>query len=754
LRGLGPNEIRNRLQQGSKTFNALEKSVKDPQLKEMSRELLISTLVNTSQATLDEVARQGARIGDLDGRVQKLHQAHTKLADFTIQSLDRQQQSINALSQGMQRLDNAVAAVDERLQTQERNMDFVQGFVFSKMSPAEKAAALRSGYMGQRFSCPAGQTSCEQNALKQSLIEQFEAEAFIEKTVQQAGAIVRDANSLLQISNDLGIRAGPIANAVQYGTLAFNAFSAAASGNYLGAVASLTGAFGRKKPDPQMAYMKAQFEQINRKLDQILENQRKLSEQITALSGRLDAHMERLNERFDNVEFHLAQIRQLQAMQLNLPWLACQQLYNSTRDPARNEIYKFDHASSTFRTTELASAFGRDHSSALNQCTGAISLQPGTFALSGWFGNFLNSSTRIDATDADLRKVFANREDTWSVVSDYLSRRSIPAWQAFRLYSAPAATIEQTRRRLLTIPQGNVCDLTGGPLANDRLGGMLCEHTPGEQSDASRTASTILSTPMVGSHAIAVAGWILVEQALVDVHQVRSSGALVSSLDLIRAPTLAPISKGEQHVERALVTLDAAVANESMLSGDITVDAVVEALRLPASDDASAEKRRQETLERIRRMLLQQPALARNVGMVFLRERLGIYVNGSRTAAKPRAEAYETALRMAEEATGGNQFALFETLFGPGLEYRRSERQKTYLVLMPGSSTLDQVVVPMPEPTTLAEGRLQYPHLIEELAAARDHVGVRYMDYNSTRKLSVAHRRAVTASLARAEASQ
>jgi hypothetical protein len=754
LQGMSADQIRARLESGTRAFRALEKSVDDPALKDFSRELLVSTIVNTNRATLDEVARQGTKIVDLDKRVEALGKAHRALADFTVTSLDRQQQSIDALGQGVQRLDKAVAAVDARLASQERNMDFVQGFMFNKMSADEKVAALKSGYMNHRFNCPSGQSSCDQKVLKDSLIERYEAEAFIQKTVQTAGRVVQDANGLLQIATNLGIKVGPAAQAVQYGTVAFNAFAAAATGNYIGAIASLTGAFASKGPDPQMKFMMAQFKQINQKLDKVLENQKKLSEQITQLSLRLDEHMEGLNKRFDRVDFHLAQVRQLTAMQLNAPWQPCQELFRRATLPGGAGDAGFDIPSSMFASIEKASTFAMSNSEMLKGCTTVITLRPGSFSNPGWFGNFLNVSSQVTQNDSKLLEVFANRDDTWAVVTDFLDRRNIPYWQALRLYAAPAATLDHARARYASAVTGDPCNLNGGPLAGDRLGPMLCERTPGNVSNAAATATAILGTPMVAEHAIDVSGWIMLEQALVDVHAVRASGTPVSALELIRSAPGEALSKGEQHVERALVTLDAATANESMLSGDLTVDAVVEILQSTALADAAAEARRQKMLGRVRRMLLAQPALRQNVGMAFLRSRLGIYVAGAKTPTVPRPDAYSTAVRMAEDATGGNQFALYETLFGPGLEYRRDPSKKTYLILMPGSSSTDQVVVPMPEPTVLAEGRLLYPNMIDRLRAARQHAGVRYLDYGATRNLSADQRVALSASMARAEAVQ
>lgn len=118
LRNKTAEEIRNRLDRGSTTFTALGKVVKDPDVREFAKGLLVEAIVNTQKSTLDQLAAQGASITGLGDRVKTLESAHQQLAQLTVTTLAAQQKSIDQLSQSLGKLDAAVGQVDARLQIQ------------------------------------------------------------------------------------------------------------------------------------------------------------------------------------------------------------------------------------------------------------------------------------------------------------------------------------------------------------------------------------------------------------------------------------------------------------------------------------------------------------------------------------------------------------------------------------------------------------------------------------------------------------
>jgi len=756
LQTRSPAEIRDLLDKGTRTFKDLDGRVTDPEVRALAKDLVVSSIINTQKATLDQLTSQGAVIVDIRGRLGTLEKAHQKLADLTVTALDQQQRSITALQGAVGDLDAAVGRVENRLAAQERNLDFVQDFVFDQMPAAQKAAALKSGFMAARFACADGGQACDEAKLKGELISRFDAEAHLQSTIQSAGDVLQTANGVLKIASDLGIDTGPAADVVKYGTVAFNTFASFASGNYIGAIASITGAFGKSGPDPQIEFLKQQFALVNKKLDLVLENQRQLSEQIAKLSERLDQHVAQLNGRFDTVEARIERVRNMQAASFNSEWQSCQQVYLDAIGLQNQPIFSYDHSLASFGSVEQAHAFGLSYARNVDACIDVVSARPNSIALANWFGNFLNADFSLDTPDKDLDIIAKDRANAWYLVQDYAQRHSVSLWQIYRMLAAPAEVISSLRARLATpTSPDNPCDAVSGALAKDRLRVLLCESTPGSQPDPSLAAANGLNISMLPQRAIAVAGWILVEQALVDVRALPSTGRPVTALDLIRYnPGGAPRTQGEEHTERAMLTLDAAMANLSMLHGDVTVEAILDALTSAHEADATREEPRQRRLAAARSLLAAHPYLARNVANALLNDRRGIYVGGSRTDAKPAESAYRSALRFAEESTSGDPNALFSTLFGPGLGFERIDTKRIVLELLAADGNNPRVVAPMPEPLAFASGRLFYPEEARMIERTREQVGAKLLDYRAFRDLSGAQRLTITKTLARAELSK
>jgi hypothetical protein len=108
---------------------------------------------------------------------------------------------------------------------------------------------------------------------------------------------------------------------------------------------------------------------------------------------------------------------------------------------------------------------------------------------------------------------------------------------------------------------------------------------------------------------------------------------------------------------------------------------------------------------------------------------------------------------MAETADDGAYvYTLLERVFGKGLRFSRDGARQVQIELIAADGDKAAVVAPLPEPLALASGRLTYPNVIYDLAAAREHVGVRLLDYRSLRELTPDKRLALVKTLARTEA--
>ena len=83
------------------------------------------------------------------------------------------------------------------------------------------------------------------------MIARYNKEAEIQETLKSIGSVVENANTALKIANDLRLDVPEeVGTAVSIASAGFSAFANFASGNYLGAVSSITGLFGGQK-DPE-----------------------------------------------------------------------------------------------------------------------------------------------------------------------------------------------------------------------------------------------------------------------------------------------------------------------------------------------------------------------------------------------------------------------------------------------------------------------------------------------------------------------
>src|SRR5206468_1367089 len=140
---------------------------------------------------------------------------------------------------------------------------------------SDKLRAIDQGFLNKLP--PAEQTK------EREKIEQLKAQQdFISSSKEYLG----DAQNVLSIANNLGI-SSPILDkaqeAVNIANVGIEAFSAFASGNYLGAVASLTSLFG-KKTDPVME----KLGMMDKKLDKILQNQQIMMAQLDQIQKGID----------------------------------------------------------------------------------------------------------------------------------------------------------------------------------------------------------------------------------------------------------------------------------------------------------------------------------------------------------------------------------------------------------------------------------------------------------------------------------
>ncbi|HEV8513029.1 MAG TPA: hypothetical protein VGQ59_07115, partial [Cyclobacteriaceae bacterium] len=248
-------------------YKNLDNSDKASFLKSMQDELR-TTIMNTE---LDNLGRDELLAAGIQNNVNTMKKIQSGLRE----NINETWKTVNSLNESQTRMQDNLKSLAERQDLNTRDLDFIKDYLYGKMSAADKLRALDQGFLN-RLS-PGDQ---EKERAKLELIKARE------EFIANSKEYLSDAQNVLTIANNLGIKS-PLLDKAQEGVAILNtglgAFTDFASGNYLGAIASLTGIFG-KRPDPVMEKLKV----MDKKLDQLLEGQQIMQEQLQQIQHGID----------------------------------------------------------------------------------------------------------------------------------------------------------------------------------------------------------------------------------------------------------------------------------------------------------------------------------------------------------------------------------------------------------------------------------------------------------------------------------
>lgn len=276
------------------------------ELIEKSQQKFLQESVNTTlKRIIDDVGNQQIEINEVNSKINGLSQ-------FTYEFAKESNKRFETLVNAQNELNNKVNSFYQEYQKDKKALDFMQDFMYSKMNTKEKINALESGLFPSL-------SNEEKNTLKEKL-------AILEKreeVINAAQDFLNSASISLKIANDLGLGNSPLvqdlSTAINYGQAAFGAVTSFMSGNYLGAISSITGLFGGGRPDiaeQRHKQIMERFDRIDKKLEiidqkldvliegqkTIIENQQKTFDFLIQLAENINQqHNEIMNE-FKTVE--------------------------------------------------------------------------------------------------------------------------------------------------------------------------------------------------------------------------------------------------------------------------------------------------------------------------------------------------------------------------------------------------------------------------------------------------------------------
>ncbi|OWK23994.1 hypothetical protein AJ87_26890 [Rhizobium yanglingense] len=229
-----------------------------------------------------EGLRRTAALGITVDRVrQEMTEARAEI-DFVRDSVETRTQEIEqqmgALADAVEANSSGLAELSGKLNRQETAMAAVAEISFSGWTTQQKLQAVRSNLV----------TGLD-DAQKQALTRSLEAQQRQEKLVSQVSSAAGDLKAVAEIARRLDLPDDLVKGVETASTIATGA-AQFLSGNYLGAISSVTSLFGMGKPDPvadrhkqMMEYLASQFAAVNERLDKVIELQVKTVEALNDL---------------------------------------------------------------------------------------------------------------------------------------------------------------------------------------------------------------------------------------------------------------------------------------------------------------------------------------------------------------------------------------------------------------------------------------------------------------------------------------
>ena len=214
----------------------LDRAEGDPEVVAIATAEYIRILAKTTGQGLKDLADQTTANAEEIKKARKTVAGFGKaLKKFKKKTNER----IGAIENRVTGIQNRLDKVAEKADKNEKDVDYLQNYMFGKMDPAEQIAAIESGLLDHL-------TPEQQADLKEKAAIAEERK----KLVEDVQKFMNGANDLFKIAGDVGINLPPeAAKLLQVGNAAAAAVTNIANGNYLGAIASVTGLFRKQGPD-------------------------------------------------------------------------------------------------------------------------------------------------------------------------------------------------------------------------------------------------------------------------------------------------------------------------------------------------------------------------------------------------------------------------------------------------------------------------------------------------------------------------
>ena len=746
-----PEEIRRAFSDGIEVFQDLRERADSDAVWENTQEMIVDAIANTTKEQWEAIEVNQDNIELVASAVVDLADELTRFQAEVEDRFTDLEVKYDELAVSIEDLQGAVVNLDSRVGALEKNQAMISDFIFDDMPPARKVLALEGDFFGSRFKCADAETTCEASELKAAMIDRFKKEAEVQELISDVNYAVSSLNSIGKIASDLRISSPELRDAVRIGNAAAGAFAGFMTGNYLGAISSITGLFGKKSdPDAErfkilMKYLQQQFEQVNKKLDTILENQAKIMEAVVELHKEMQRGFQRLDRRLASMDFELTRTSSGVRALIWDKWKSCNAVFQVSHSRDGSGLHRYvDPTSKQFRSSQALQDVLSTHQDAALECLVIMQGNMASLNAQERFGNFVDlrwviderlsqaSLAAFDAESANQKQEAEEAPDFRSLLEKFEREQFNPIWQRFINFAAKAENPDfDDLFVMLTRPMASTDDWRFGlsqikdePFicfesenTNARFSSLLCP--PGNATNSpSEVAASMLARPVLADVVVEISNWVLVMSQLADL---RIDGEWTSHEELFKLaledqlPDSSSQSTGELLLEDSVSVIDMAIASYAMTYGPLMAQILLD--ELEAGGDVKPLIEGSSNIGG-------NPYLAANLSQLFLEKRFReSYPDADQN--RPIQLVYRSAYNLALEDHPG-RFLILESLFGTDLNFEVDEKGTPHFSVGADGA---KIKLELPPPGEMKTGRVIWPPRYYELLAARERIMDRLISY-------------------------
>jgi hypothetical protein len=762
------------LEQSTGQLSAMKRALgDDPHALAMLDGAVQSVMAKGSMAAIKVSGQAYSKADDVE---KKLIEHLGVVSGFTQQAAAKFQD----LNASVQELSSELAVVNERVggleaaqETTALQVQAIQDVLFVQQPPRAKLALLESGAMREL-------TEDQRADLKRVLNTQIRQQ----EVQQNAQRIVSYASDMSTVLSNLGVQDPGLSQAVEYGNVATTALTQAFGGNYLGALASVSGLFASPKPDPmQMQFERvfAELSKIDKKLDEVIALQKETLRAIETLSVQLAEVERRISHRFDRIDFEIARLN-AKVEHAIWNWVAgCQSAWQA-RD---GDDDKYDESAGRFRSYKAMESYTNSYGDRAYDCQKALTKLYSGMRDQSFVGNPIamilvkEEAGKISDVPDEVENEQYGRSaleryitDLHTPSFDYLRtswallQNQYPGWgnlaNAYAMLATPSQSATELKLRMEFPSKSEKSEVRKACWAENSIIGTrmkvyLCtdgdRYTPADHRNndplALKLATQFLSTPVIRDQ---VGRLTRYANLVAGPSDIAVGGSAPGARSLNRIVTDNRASLGREIISGALMVSDVSIAQQAMIYGDLNAWFIFQRLwdpqakRFRAAASSEAERPLFETAKK----LLSNgnnPWLQRNVLMLILQSAEKPCASGSVVVECKNREmlyrlGYEKLLVMSGEGASATlatptpeQITAAESwlqgLFDIHSDFKIETSDTVKGVPVPRRLifNLDGYALPMPDPNAWKDKRLDYPPMMRERLDDRIVLAQRFADY-------------------------